>query len=192
MGLTLVIGGTRSGKSARAESLAAAAGRPVRYVGTADPADGSMAERIAAHRVRRPATWETRQADDRLAAMVTPGMVTLIDGLGGWIAGRDRATVQAQIGALIDAVRPGTGTETEAAAEAEAEAEVIVVAEHAGEGLLPMDAVARDWLDLLGESVQRLSAVAARAELVVAGRVLALPAAAAPPAAPTPTEVPPA
>jgi adenosylcobinamide kinase/adenosylcobinamide-phosphate guanylyltransferase len=162
VGLILVLGGTRSGKSAHAESLAAASGRPVRYVGTADPHDGSMADRIAAHRSRRPPGWATVEATDALAAAVAPDAVTLIDGLGGWIAGRDRATVQTQIGALIDAARS---------------AEVIVVAEHAGEGLLPMDAVAREWLDLLGESVQALSAMATRAQLIVAGRVLELPSA---------------
>jgi adenosyl cobinamide kinase/adenosyl cobinamide phosphate guanylyltransferase len=165
MGLTLVLGGTRSGKSARAESLAGAAaaagaGLAVRYVGTADAGDGSMAERIAIHQRRRPATWETHQAGASLAATVTPGTLTLIDGLGAWIAGRDRATVQTQVSELI------------AAADA---AQVIVVAEQAGEGLLPMDAVSRDWLDLLGESVQRLSAAADCVELVVAGRVLELP-----------------
>jgi adenosyl cobinamide kinase/adenosyl cobinamide phosphate guanylyltransferase len=160
MALMLVLGGTRSGKSAHAEALAAAAGLPVRYVGTADHRDGSMAARIAGHQDRRPSEWETVEATDALAAAVSPGAVTLIDGLGGWIAGRDRVTVQAQVAELISASES---------------AEVIVVAEHAGEGMLPMDAVAREWLDLLGESVQRLSAVATRAQLVVAGRVLELP-----------------
>ena len=42
MGLTLIVGGTRSGKSRRGEALAAANGRAVRYVATADPADESM------------------------------------------------------------------------------------------------------------------------------------------------------
>jgi adenosyl cobinamide kinase/adenosyl cobinamide phosphate guanylyltransferase len=160
MGLTLILGGTRSGKSARAESLAAGTGLPVRYVGTADPGDATMSDRIATHRARRPEAWETRYAADGLAAAVSPGSLTLIDGLGGWIAGRDPVTVRDEVAALIDAAES---------------AEVIVVAEHAGEGLLPMDAVAREWLDLLGESVQALSGVATRAELVVAGRVLALP-----------------
>jgi len=44
MSLALVIGGTRSGKSAHAERLAAATGLPVRYVGTADGSDAAMAE----------------------------------------------------------------------------------------------------------------------------------------------------
>jgi adenosyl cobinamide kinase/adenosyl cobinamide phosphate guanylyltransferase len=162
MSLTLILGGTRSGKSARAESLAAGTGLAVVYVGTADLSDGSMCDRVAIHRDRRPAGWETREAGDSLARAVSPGSVTLIDGLGGWIAGRDRAAVREGVTELVDVTQF---------------AEVIVVAEHAGEGLLPMDAVARDWLDLLGESVQQLSRVAARAELVVAGRVLELPTA---------------
>ncbi|MFP5362271.1 MAG: bifunctional adenosylcobinamide kinase/adenosylcobinamide-phosphate guanylyltransferase [Thermoleophilia bacterium] len=86
MGLTLVLGGTRSGKSAHAEALARASGLPVRYVATADPGDGSMTARIAAHAARRPAEWETVVAGDDLASLVTPGRCVLIDGLGAWIA----------------------------------------------------------------------------------------------------------
>ena len=39
VGLTLVLGATRSGKSAHAEGLAQASGLPVRYLATADPDD---------------------------------------------------------------------------------------------------------------------------------------------------------
>ena len=49
MSLTLVIGGTRSGKSAYAEALAEATGLPVRYVATADGSDVTMRARIEAH-----------------------------------------------------------------------------------------------------------------------------------------------
>jgi adenosyl cobinamide kinase/adenosyl cobinamide phosphate guanylyltransferase len=174
--LTLVLGGTRSGKSAHAETLASATGRPVRYIATADASDISMAGRIALHQQRRPAAWQTVQATAALADAVSPGQLALIDGLGVWIAGHDRRTVQTGIAALISAAE---------------EAEVIVVAEQAGDGLAPMDAVARDWLDLLGESVQRLSAAADRAVLVVAGRVIELPPVELPPVEPPPVELPP-
>ena len=86
MSLALVIGGTRSGKSAHAERLAELSGLSVRYVGTADPSDGSMAERIAGHRERRPGRWKTVDAGDALADTIEAGRVTLIDGLGAWIA----------------------------------------------------------------------------------------------------------
>jgi len=163
--LTLVLGGTRSGKSAFAEGLARASGLPVRYVATADPGDGSMAARIAGHVARRPAEWETVVAGDDLAAALAPDRCVLLDGLGTWIAGamhRGRADVRAEVAAL-------------ALAAAGTHDPVIVVAEQAGEGLLPADALSRAWLDALGEATQALSAVAARAVLVVAGRALELP-----------------
>jgi histidinol-phosphate/aromatic aminotransferase/cobyric acid decarboxylase-like protein/adenosyl cobinamide kinase/adenosyl cobinamide phosphate guanylyltransferase len=187
MTLALVLGGVRSGKSAHAQRLASTSGGPVNYIATADGTDPEMAERIAAHIAARPASWATTTVDDDLVAAVRarPGDCALIDGLGTWLAGvmhrRDafddpgrlsgvRAHVSAQIDALaaLVPVRP-----------------VIVVAEQAGDGMLPLDRASRVWLDLLGDSIQRLAAVADSVELVVAGRVLALPAdtgAALPPA----------
>src|SRR4051812_11980530 len=168
MSLTLVIGGTRSGKSARAEALAAATGRPVRYVATADASDGSMRERIEAHAARRPADWATVEVTMSLDGALddAAGTCVLVDGLGPWIAtaqhranGGARDIVLSDVGRLA-ALAGGT--------------DVIVVAEEAGQGLLPMDPVSRAWLDLLGEATQRLAAAADRVELIVAGRALPL------------------
>jgi histidinol-phosphate/aromatic aminotransferase/cobyric acid decarboxylase-like protein/adenosyl cobinamide kinase/adenosyl cobinamide phosphate guanylyltransferase len=171
VGLTLVLGGTRSGKSAYAEGLALECGLPVRYVATADPHDDSMRDRIAAHAARRPPEWETVVAGDELASLVRPGVSVLIDGLGGWIA----RAMQGARGA------PRVREEVEALARAAAGAAdpVIVVAEQAGDGMLPADALSRAWLDLLGEATQALSELAQRAVLVVAGRALELPPGAA-------------
>jgi len=159
--LALVIGGTRSGKSAHAERLALAAGAPVRYIATADASDGSMRERIQVHVERRPASWETVVAGDDLAGTLAAEGVSLVDGLGTWIAGvlHRGGDVGAEIERLVAAV-PG--------------AEVIVVAEEAGQGMLPLDPLSRTWLDRLGESIQRLSTVADRVDLVVAGCVITL------------------
>jgi histidinol-phosphate/aromatic aminotransferase/cobyric acid decarboxylase-like protein len=151
MSLTLVIGGVRSGKSARAEALAAATGLPVRYVATADPDE--LADRVAAHRARRPPHWETVEAGATLP-LDFRGCI-LLDGLGVWLARHDAPAADELIAAA--ATRP-----------------VIVVAEEAGLGLLPMDPVARQWLDRLGDATQRLSAAADRVELVVAGRPIVL------------------
>jgi histidinol-phosphate aminotransferase len=174
MSLTLVIGGTRSGKSARAEALAAATGRPVRYVATADPSDASIRERIAAHVTRRPADWTTVEASASLSAALggAAGACVLVDGLGPWIATTQH---RANGAGARHAVLAGIDR---LAAAAEDDAAVIVVAEEAGQGLLPMDPVSRAWLDLLGEATQRLAAAADHVELVVAGRPLALRAAA--------------
>jgi histidinol-phosphate/aromatic aminotransferase/cobyric acid decarboxylase-like protein/adenosyl cobinamide kinase/adenosyl cobinamide phosphate guanylyltransferase len=180
MTLTLIIGGTRSGKSAHAERLALAGGLEVRYVATADGADLSMSERIAAHRARRPDGWETVEAGDALGAAAAGSACVLVDGLGGWIAG-----VLHRAGAFDDpspaalaAAGERVGAEIEALIIVAGSAELIVVAEQAGSGLLPPDAASRCWVDLLGAATARLAEVAARAELIVAGRAIPLSAAA--------------
>jgi adenosyl cobinamide kinase/adenosyl cobinamide phosphate guanylyltransferase len=165
LSLILVIGGTRSGKSRHAEQLALAAGEPVHYVATADTSDPSMAARIAAHAARRPTGWSTAEADDDLVGALAGTGVSLIDGLGVWIAG---VLYRAQAGA------EHVHRQVEGLVEASARSDVIVVAEEAGQGVLPAEAESRAWLDLLGDSVQRLSAAAERVELVVAGRAIAL------------------
>jgi histidinol-phosphate/aromatic aminotransferase/cobyric acid decarboxylase-like protein len=175
--LALVIGGTRSGKSAHAERLALASGLPVRYVATADGSDPSMARRIAQHVARRPQAWTTVEAGDDLAAAVDAanGSCVLVDGLGTWIAGAlhragafEGSPDTGVLASVGDAVR-GQVERLAAASGA-----LIVVAEEAGNGLLPPDAVSRAWLDLLGEATQRLSDAADSVYLVVAGRPIAL------------------
>lgn len=191
MSLTLVIGGTRSGKSAHAERIASASGLPVRYIATADRSDPLMAERIAAHVQRRPASWEVVEVADELtdALAAADRRCLLLDGLGAWIGG-----VMHRAGAFGSSeVTAGSSEVTAVTARAcvrghvlehlrlllltaQAGACVVVVTEHASEGLLPPDAGSRSWLDLLGEAVQTLSSSAARVDLVVAGRAVTLPA----------------
>jgi adenosylcobinamide kinase / adenosylcobinamide-phosphate guanylyltransferase len=179
MSLALVIGGTRSGKSEHAERLARASGLPVRYVATADDTDPAMEERIHAHAARRPEGWTTVRAGPRLSDTLrdATGICVLIDGLGPWIATalhvagaferpeRDLlARVAAEVLADVERVAVAAG-EVGAA---------IVVAEQAGEGVLPPDPAARAWLDVLGEASQRLAGHARSVELVVAGCALTI------------------
>src|SRR5256885_15332197 len=88
MSLTLIAGGTCSGKSLRGEALAGASGLRVRYVATADPRDSSMAARIAAHVARRPPEWTTVEANGSLTDALggDDGACVLVDGLGPWLA----------------------------------------------------------------------------------------------------------
>src|SRR5258708_38842337 len=144
MGLTLVGGGTRSGKSARAEQLAAASGLPVRYVATADRSDPAMADRIHAHTARRPPGWTTVEAGIRLADAVPSAddACVLIDGLGTWIADRlHRAGAfdGAHELAVERACEEVVADVERLALVAAGLASVISVAEHSGQGVLPPD-----------------------------------------------------
>ena len=74
MGLTLLIGGARSGKSSLAVEWGKRTGGPITYIATAPrpedapadaPADTDMAERVGRHRLERPATWTTVEETDR-------------------------------------------------------------------------------------------------------------------------------
>jgi histidinol-phosphate/aromatic aminotransferase/cobyric acid decarboxylase-like protein/adenosyl cobinamide kinase/adenosyl cobinamide phosphate guanylyltransferase len=179
MTLTLVIGGTRSGKSAHAERLALASGLPVRYVATAQATDPAIADRIRAHAERRPDVWDTVEAGPKLAEALAGagGTCVVVDGLGAWIA-----TALHLAGAferpdreLLDRVGADVRSQIDELAWAADLASIaIVVVEQAGEGVLPPDAASRAWLDMLGDATQSLAARAASVELVVAGRALAL------------------
>jgi histidinol-phosphate/aromatic aminotransferase/cobyric acid decarboxylase-like protein/adenosyl cobinamide kinase/adenosyl cobinamide phosphate guanylyltransferase len=186
MTLTLVIGGTRSGKSAHAESIAAASALPVRYIATADATDAAMAGRIRAHVARRPESWSTIEAGPCLAQALAgaDGCCVLVDGLGVWIAGamHRAGAFERPDGDVLDRLRAEVLEQVDDLARAAETTRMIVVAEQAGEGVLPSDGASRTWLDLLGEATQRLSARAARVELVVAGRATVLTASLASPA----------
>lgn len=189
--LVLVLGGTRSGKSAWAERLAAERGAPVRYVATAPSGPDGDGARIAAHRARRPAAWETVDAGGRhdLRSLVDEAgddTTVLVDGLGTWLAGvlHDAGLIDDD-GLGDDPAHGIDGASVIASAEqatdglADAAATrsglTIVVGEETG--LAPAAATrgTRRWVDLLGGAHQRLAARADRVVLVVAGRVIELP-----------------
>jgi histidinol-phosphate/aromatic aminotransferase/cobyric acid decarboxylase-like protein/adenosyl cobinamide kinase/adenosyl cobinamide phosphate guanylyltransferase len=138
-----------------------------------------MAARIAAHVERRPRAWTTLQAGPALVEAFAAGVdaCVLLDGLGAWIAsalhvaGAFASPDEVLLARVRDEV---LGEVDRAALAATRAAAAIVVAEQAGEGLLPSDGASRAWLDLLGEATQRFAARAARVELVVAGRALEL------------------
>ncbi len=164
-GLTLVLGGARSGKSRYAEGLIRALPPPWIYVATAEPGDAEMAERIAIHRTRRGAGWNTLEVPrDLVGALSTHrGTPLLVDCLTLWLsnvllAGAD---VDVEIERLECALTGAT-------------APLVMVANEVGFGIVPDNPLGRRFRDAQGLLNQRIAARADRVVLVVAGLPLTI------------------
>lgn len=180
MSTTIVLGGTRSGKSSYAEKLAIESGKEVIYIATARPGDGEMAARIANHRSNRPAHWRTVEEPIGLAAAIdawsAPDRVVLVDCLTLWLSNLifsiDQdcpevglidlpALFYEQSDALIGALQQPHG-------------EVILVSNEIGLGIVPYGALSRCFADEAGRLNQAVAAVCERALFIVAGMPLTL------------------
>jgi adenosyl cobinamide kinase/adenosyl cobinamide phosphate guanylyltransferase len=158
--IALVLGGARSGKSAFAERLAARLSPPVTYVATARVSDPDMAERVAAHRARRPAEWRTVEAlDDLAGSLAALDGTVLVDSLGTWTAGA--VDFEPDTEALCEVLRRRPG-------------DTVIVSDEVGLGVHPSTEVGRRFRDALGTINQAVAAVADDVVLVVAGRPLHL------------------
>jgi adenosylcobinamide kinase/adenosylcobinamide-phosphate guanylyltransferase len=162
--LTLVVGGARSGKSRYGESLITALPPPWTYLATAEAGDAEMAERIAVHRARRGANWQTVEVPRDLATVLkTCRMPALVDCLTLWLSNL----------MLADADIDAEMTRLEAALDA-ASASVVLVANEVGSGIVPDHPIGRRFRDLQGILNQRIAARADRVVLMVAGLPLAV------------------
>jgi adenosylcobinamide kinase/adenosylcobinamide-phosphate guanylyltransferase len=169
MGLTLLLGGARSGKSTAAVRRAAASGAAVVFVATGEPRDEEMAARIARHRAGRPAGWQTVEAPEQVAdaLQLAPESATVIvDCLSLWVSnllekglGDDEIVAVARAAAEQAAARAGL---------------TLAVSNEVGMGIVPMHPLGRRYRDLLGVVNAVWADAADEAVLVVAGRQLTL------------------
>ncbi|KAJ55191.1 adenosylcobinamide kinase [Actibacterium mucosum KCTC 23349] len=159
----LVTGGARSGKSAIAERLTLQFGGPVAYIATAQAWDDEMAERIAEHQARRGPEWRTVNAPlDVVGALWrTDGVPRLLDCLTMWLSNliHDERDWRAEGAALV-------------AALAEQSAPVVLVTNEVGGGIVPENALAREFRDAAGVLNQMVAAQCDTLYLAVAGHPL--------------------
>ena len=185
--ITLVVGGTRSGKSTWAEARATALAtdaRTVVYVATAPEYrdDPDWAARVAAHRARRPASWSTVSTADLadLVADAPAHSVVLIDCLGMWLTRLidDADAWPTDTGPTApgptDAVMRIATAHTDALVDAltQTTAHVICVSNEVGMGIVPMTASGRAFRDALGIVNARVGSIADEVVLLVAGQPL--------------------
>jgi len=168
----LVTGGVRSGKSRHAEELLGGAER-VTYIAPGRPVDGSDPDwdaRVAQHRSRRPAHWQTVETADVAAAVRDADGTVLLDCLGTWLVAvldgglwdattRDaNDVVDARVAELCDALA--------------AQPDSVIVTNEVGLGVVPSHRSGVLFRDLLGTVNQRVAAACDEVHLVIAGRAL--------------------
>jgi adenosyl cobinamide kinase/adenosyl cobinamide phosphate guanylyltransferase len=139
---------------------------PVRFVATGEARDDEMAERIARHRAARPVGWETVETADVVPALVDDGAFVVVDCVTLLVSRlMERELSDAGVIAAIDEL---------GAAAAARSAPTVIVSNEVGSGIVPDNALARRFRDLLGTGNRRLADVADRTLLIVAGRALPL------------------
>ncbi|MFD4612034.1 bifunctional adenosylcobinamide kinase/adenosylcobinamide-phosphate guanylyltransferase [Streptomyces sp. NPDC058440] len=174
---TLVLGGARSGKSVEAERrLESFPG--VLYVATGGTRGGDTewADRVAAHRERRPGSWRTTETCDLVPLLAQDGPPLLVDCLSLWLtdamdsvgawddaewAGGGERALRERVTALTGALRATRRT-------------VVAVSNEVGSGIVPATASGRRYRDELGRLNAAFAAECEHVLLVVAGQALVL------------------
>lgn len=158
---TFVLGGAASGKSQWAEALAESAGNAMVYVATSQIFDDETATRVQIHKKRRDGRWRTHEAPFDLGpalAEVRPDEVVLIDCATMWLTNHLLAEhdLQTATAALLASLRA-------------CPAPWVIVSNEVGHGIVPENALARQFREAQGRLNIQLAAEAALAVQITAG-----------------------
>jgi adenosylcobinamide kinase/adenosylcobinamide-phosphate guanylyltransferase len=174
---TLVLGGARSGKSVEAERRMESF-PDVLYVATGGTrgGDSEWAQRVSAHRERRPGSWRTVETCDLVPLLAEEGPPLLVDCLSLWLtdamdavnawddaewSGGGERALRARVEELVAAVRRTRRT-------------LVAVSNEVGSGIVPATASGRRYRDELGRLNAAFAGECEHVLLVVAGQALAL------------------
>ncbi|MEM8792841.1 MAG: bifunctional adenosylcobinamide kinase/adenosylcobinamide-phosphate guanylyltransferase [Pseudomonadota bacterium] len=162
--VTFILGGARSGKSARALALAPP---PHVFIATAEALDDEMTERIRLHQEERGPSWTLAEAPldlgPAMAAHAGPDTTLVIDCLTLWLSNlmHHERDVEEETSNLIGALNDAPGR-------------IVLVSNEIGLGLAPMESLSRRFRDAQGRLNQRIAAAADRVEFIAAGLPLTL------------------
>ena len=177
--ITLVLGGAKSGKSLYAENIAIQSQKELIYIATAQAYDNDneMNQRIVLHQRRRAeqnVNWHTIEEPIALAnllkqlnkkAQADNNYLILIDCLTLWLSNLlcklDQEQQRLEIDAFLDLL-------------SHSQMDIILVSNETGLGIVPMNQLSRQFIDLAGSLHQKIALLADRVILTVAGLPLAL------------------
>ncbi len=155
MGVTLYTGGCRSGKSSLALEMARRTSENVCFIATCVPQDEEMHLRVKKHRQERPSGWQLIEepvavgdAISKVDSSAYP--VILVDCLTLWVCN------------LMCQEKKPLSCEKQMAADAEKllhsakpyDGDVIFVSTEVGMGIMPANAMSRNYADLAGRCNQ--------------------------------------
>lgn len=157
-----VLGGARSGKSHHAQRLAQSLGTNLVYMATAEAGDEEMSQRIARHIADRDETWKTVEAPIDLRAAIDStcrgDVVVLVDCLTLWLSNILLAEmdVPQEIDRLVQAI-------------ASVDSNLVLVSNEVGLGLVPGNALGRQFRDEQGRLNRQIASVCDKVEFIAAG-----------------------
>jgi adenosylcobinamide kinase/adenosylcobinamide-phosphate guanylyltransferase len=166
---TLILGGMKSGKSRYAETLATDSGLPVTVIATATAEDDAMRQRIARHRMNRPAHWTVVEEPIALARTLGDHAAEhhciIVDCLTLWLTNllcqTDAAALGRECDALLQLLEELPGL-------------ILLVSNEVNMGIIPLGELNRRFCDEAGRLHQNLARRCERVVLLVAGLPLAL------------------
>lgn len=158
---TFVLGGAASGKSAWAETLTESYALPMTYLATGRVYDDEVRTRVEIHRARRDDRWITVETPLDLGPTLTgmnPDTAVLIDCATMWLNNHllDGSDLAAAQGNLINALRA-------------CPAPWVIVSNEVGHGIVPDNALARQFREGQGRLNIALAAEADLAVQIIAG-----------------------
>ena len=163
----LILGGARSGKSARALRLAEERAPARVFIATAEALDDEMSDRIHRHREERGQGWATIEAPLDLVAAIdvaaSKGEVCVVDCLTLWLSnlmhhGHDVEQATLRLCDHLSTVL----------------IPIILVSNEVGLGLVPDTPLGRSFRDAQGRLNQRVAEVCSNVEFVAAGLPISL------------------
>lgn len=157
-----VFGGARSGKSLFAENLMLRLSPSCSYLATARIWDDEMRERVGVHKSRRGNNWlsfeEPIDLPTKLESLAAQKNPILVDCLTMWVTNlmMEERDIDAQVGRLVDVLKT-------------LPVSVVFVSNEVGQGIVPDNKMAREFIDHAGHLHQKISQAVDEVYFITAG-----------------------